>query len=210
MQINNYTNKNYIENTAGYQLKLPLELDGFIPKDDSVRLLSQVLEELDYTKLYQAYSAKGRNPVVDPKTMFKILVYAYSQNIYSTHKIETACERDINFMWLLAGQKAPDHSTIARFRQHHAKEAVENLFYQLTNLLFELGEIKYENVFIDGTKIEANANRYSFVWKKSVLKNEAKMHLRIQELVEKINLEYVTILAFSSENASKDLHGFWI
>lgn len=66
--------------------------------------------------LYQAFSAKGRNPAVDPKTMFKILTYAYSQNSYSSRKIETACRRDINFMWLLAGQKAPDHSTIARFR----------------------------------------------------------------------------------------------
>ena len=98
MLLNNYTNKNYTENSNIYQLKLPLELDGLIPEDDSVRLLSQILEDLDYTKLYQAYSAKGRNPVVDPKTMFKILTYAYSQNIYSCRKIETACKRDINFM----------------------------------------------------------------------------------------------------------------
>ena len=99
-----------------YQLVLPLSLEGLVPEDDSVRLLSHELEELDYSLLYQAYSAKGRNPAVDPKTMFKILAYAYSQNIYSSRKIETACRRDINFMWLLAGQKAPDHSTIARFR----------------------------------------------------------------------------------------------
>ena len=107
MRINKFTNKNYTLNSQVYQLKLPLEIDGFVPEDDSVRLLSQVLEELDYTKLYRAYSTKVRNPAVDPKTMFKILVYAYSQNIYSTHKIETACKRDINFMWLLAGQNAP-------------------------------------------------------------------------------------------------------
>lgn len=73
MRINNYTNKNYTLNSNVYQLKLPLELYGFVSEDDSVRLLSQLLEELDYTKLYQAYSTKGRNPAVDPKTMFKIL-----------------------------------------------------------------------------------------------------------------------------------------
>lgn len=205
MRLNNYTNKNYTSNSNVYQLKLPLELDGLVPEDDSVRLLSQVLEELDYTKLYQAYSTKGRNPVVDPKTMFKILVYAYSQNNYSTHKIETACRRDINFMWLLAGQKAPDHSTIARFRQGYASAAVENLFYQLVNLLFELGEIKYENVFIDGTKIEANANRYTFVWQKVVTKNEAKMHLKIEELINQINLEYIETFSFSPETATADM-----
>ena len=108
--------KNYTEFGEPYQLVLPLNLEGLVPDDDSVRLLSHELEELDYSLLYQAYSAKGRNPAVDPKTMFKILTYAYSQNIYSSRKIETACKRDINFMWLLAGQKAPDHSTIARFR----------------------------------------------------------------------------------------------
>ncbi len=82
---------------APFQLVLPLSLEGLVPNDDSVRLLSHELEELDYSLLYQAYSAKGRNPAVDPKTMFKILAYAYSQNIYSSTKIETACRRDINF-----------------------------------------------------------------------------------------------------------------
>ena len=72
MQTSNYTIKNYTENSEVYQLKLPLELDGLIPEDDSVRLLSQILEELDYTKLYQDYSAKGKNSVVDSKSKFKI------------------------------------------------------------------------------------------------------------------------------------------
>ena len=91
MRINNYTTKDYTELGRTYQLVLPLSLEGLVPNDDSVRLLSHELEDLDYTKLYQAYSAKGRNPAVDPKTMFKILTYAYSQNIYSSRKIETAC-----------------------------------------------------------------------------------------------------------------------
>ena len=85
-------------NHEPYQLVLPLNLEGLVPDDDSVRLLSHELEDLDYSLLYQAYSTKGRNPAVDPKTMFKILTYAYSQNIYSCRKIETACKRDINFM----------------------------------------------------------------------------------------------------------------
>ena len=96
--------KNYTEFDEPYQLVLPLNLEGLVPDDDSVRLMSHELEDLDYSLLYQAYSAKGRNPAVDPKTMFKILTYAYSQNIYSSRKIETACKRDINFMWLLAGK----------------------------------------------------------------------------------------------------------
>ena len=127
--------KNYTEFGEPYQLVLPLNLEGLVPNDDSVRLLSHELEDLNYSLLYQAYSAKGRNPAVDPKTMFKILTYAYSQNIYSSRKIETACKRDINFMWLLAGQKALDHSTIARFRTGFLADACEDLFYQMVRFL---------------------------------------------------------------------------
>ena len=87
-----------------------------IPEDDSVRLLSQILEELYYTKLNEAYSPQGRKPAVEPKILFKILVYAYMNDIYSSRKIERACKRDINFMWLLQGNPVPDHATIARFR----------------------------------------------------------------------------------------------
>ena len=152
--------KDYTEFGEPYQLVLPLNLEGLVPDDDSVRLLSHELEDLDYSLLYQAYSAKGRNPAVAPKTMFKILTYAYSQNIYSSRKIESACRRDINFMWLLAGQKAPDHSTIARFRTGFLAEACEDLFYQTVRRLNQMGELSKETVFIDGTKLEACANKY--------------------------------------------------
>ena len=193
------TLQNYTINSKGYQLRLPLELSKYIPEDDSVKLLSHLLEELDYTMLYQAYSTKGRNPSVDPKIMFKILVYSYSQKIYSSHKIENACKRDINFMWLLSGQKAPDHSTIARFRKNHASGVIEKLFYEFNEILYQHGEIQYENAFIDGTKIESKANRYTFVWKKSTLKNEAKMHVKIHELIGTINYEYSSNFKFDIE-----------
>ena len=158
MPTNQKYHKNYTEFGEPYQLVLPLNFEGLVPDDDSVRLLSHELEGLDYSLLYQAYSAKGRNPAVDPKTMFKILTYAYSQNIYSSRKIETACRRDINFMCLLAGQKAPDHSTIARFRTGFLADACEALFYQMVKRLKHAGELSKETVFIDGTKLEACAN----------------------------------------------------
>jgi transposase len=182
--------KDYTEINDNFQLILPLNLENLIPADDSVRLLSHVLEGLDYTKLYKAYSSVGRKPAVEPKIMFKILSYAYSQNIYSSRKIEKACTRDINFRWLLQGYKAPDHATISRFRKDYlSNEVVEELFYQQVNYLATQNEILFENVFIDGTKIEANANRYTFVWKKAVLKNKGKMFDKILVLLETINLE---------------------
>ena len=197
--------KNYTEFGEPYQLVLPLNLEGLVPDDDSVRLLSHELEDLDYTKLYQAYSAKGRNPAVDPKTMFKILTYAYSQTIYSSRKIETACRRDINFMWLLAGAKAPDHSTIARFRIGFLAEACEDLFYQMVRRLASAGELSQETVFIDGTKLEACANKYTFVWKKSVGKREEKMFRRIQDAVQLLNQDYIQSFTVQLETRTQDL-----
>ncbi|MBU5428293.1 transposase [Tissierella pigra] len=181
------TQKDYSKNCNVYQLVLPVNTEILIPQNDSVRLLSQILEEIDYRNLEKAYSHLGRNPVVSPKTLFKILVYAYMNNIYSTRKIEIACKRDINFMWLLEGQKAPDHNTIARFRSGKLTEVIEDLFYQFVKKLGELGEIEYKNIFIDGTKIEANANKYSFVWKKSTNKFETKLQEKIKILINKIN-----------------------
>ena len=197
--------KNYTEFNETYQLVLPLSLEGFVPDDDSVRLLSHELEELDYTLLYKAYSSKERNPAVDPKTMFKILTYAYSQNIYSSRKIEQACRRDINFMWLLAGQKAPDHSTIARFRTGFLAEACEDLFYQMVRRLKDAEELSMETVFIDGTKLEACANKYTFVWKKSVGKWEEKMFHKIQEAVRLLNHDYMQSFTVNTESRAQDL-----
>lgn len=132
MQKNKLIQKNYSNNCSVYQLIFPLDTGILIPEDDSVRLLSQVMEELDYTVLIKAYSTQGRNSAVPPHILFKILVYAYMNNIYSSRKIEKACRRDINFIWLLQGRKAPDHNTIARFRK---KGLLKLLIICLINLL---------------------------------------------------------------------------
>ena len=184
----NYNNIKFYEN---YQLKLPLEMDVLIPKDDSVRLLNLILEGLDYSRLYNKYSTKGRKSKVDPKIMFKIITYANMENIYSSRDIEKACRRDINFKCLLQGAQPPDHSTICRFQYEKIDENImEDLFYQSIDILYRLGEINFENIFIDGTKIEAAANRYTFVWRKSIMYYEKKMNIKISELFEKINAIY--------------------
>lgn len=206
MQKNKSYNKNYNEFNDNFQLILPLNLENLIPEDDSVRLLSHVLEGLNYKKLYKAYSSVGRKPAVEPKIMFKIITYAYSQNIYSSRKIEKACKRDINFKWLLQCYNAPDHATISRFRKEYiSDEVIEDLFYQQVNYLANSKEILFENVFIDGTKIEANANRYTFVWKKSILKNEGKMFNKILSLFETINLEELKEFTVQNETLLSDI-----
>lgn len=188
------------------QLVLPIETEIMIPKNDSVRLLSTVLEGLDYSELYNAYSTNGRNPVISPKTLFMVLVYANLNDIQSSRNIEKACKRDINFMWLLQGEKAPSYSTISRFRTGRLKECCENLFYQFVVRLGELGEIEYKNIFIDGTKIEANSNKYSFVWKKSVDKFERKLKEKMIEKINEINKEFDKCYATDSDSLNVILY----
>lgn len=186
MTNNKITHKNYNSNYNFYQLVLPLDTGILIPENDSVRLLSQVMEELDYTSLIKAYSTKGGNSAAPPQILFKVLIYAYMNNIYSSRKIEQACNRDINFIWLLQGRQAPDHNTITRFRTKRLADIIDGLFNQLVIKLGEYGEIEYKNIFIDGTKIEANANKYTFVWKKATNKIEVSY---LQEILEATKIE---------------------
>ena len=180
MQLPITLQKNYNENSDGYQLKLPLNIETIIPKDDSVRLLSQFVEAMDLTDLYSTYE---RIKSVTPRTLLKIVLYSYMNGDYSSRSMEQNCKRDINFMFLLEGAPAPDHATFARFRSIHFAPCAKRILAEMSNTLFDLGEISGETIFIDGTKIEACANKYTFVWKKAVTKNQAKLLQKIADFI---------------------------
>jgi transposase len=179
----NISQKNYTINQKFYQLKLPINIDYMIPVNDSVRLLSQFVEEMDLKDLYMTYSRVKENQV-SPRNLLKIMIYAYMNRIYSSRDIETACRRDINFMFLLEDGSVPDHSTFARFRSLHFAPCAEKILAKATNFLYDIGEISGESIFIDGTKIEASSNKYTFVWKRAVTKNMAKLLVKITDLVK--------------------------
>lgn len=164
--------------------------EKIIPANDSVRLLDEIVEEMDLTPLMRAYNARGRKPATSPSTMLKILLYANMEGIYSSRKIATACVRDLNFIWLRNGEKAPSYHEIARFRSKRLPECAEALFVQLVKKLREIGEIKFEHLFVDGTKIEANANKYSFVWKKSTNKYESRVLARLEKVSAELCQKY--------------------
>ena len=175
-----FLHKNYTLNEGGYQLKLPLNLETIIPEDDSVRLLSQFVEGMDLTDLYSTYE---RINSVSPRTLLKIVLYSYMNGDYSSRSMELNCKRDINFMFLLEGIPAPDHATFARFRSIHFAPCSKRILAEMSNTLYDLGEISGEIIFIDGTKIEASANKYTFVWKKAVIKNQAKLLQKLADFV---------------------------
>ena len=143
------------------QVVLPLNLEICIPKDDPVFKMVEICEQLDYTELYRAYLRSWRK--INPETLFELLVFGYMNRKYSSRQIEEACRTDIRYMWILQGEPVPDHSTIAIFQNEKLSGVIEDLFYQLVEKVHEAGEVGFRNIFVDGTKIEANANRYTFV-----------------------------------------------
>ena len=183
MQTKYILQKDYTLIQKFYQLKLSFNIDYMIPTNDLVRLLSQFVEEMDLKNLYMTYSRIRENQV-SPRNMLKIMIYAYMNRIYSSRDIENACRRDIDFMFLLEGASAPDHATFARFRSLHFAPCSQKILAATSNFLREIGEISGESIFIDGTKIEAYANKYTFVWKKSVTKNMVKLLIKIADLVK--------------------------
>jgi len=154
-----------------------------IDKDDPVRLLSAILEEMDFSNLMQVFPNKTK---VHPVNMFAVIIYAYSRGIYSTRGIEYLCKDSQRAQYLLNSPNIPDYSTIARFLSK-ATDVIHELFTQFLDKLFKLSEISTETIYIDGTKIEAYANKYSFVWKKSTLKYKERLEENILELIDDFN-----------------------
>ena len=164
-----------------------MNYDMYIEDHEQVRLLNDVINNVYFSDKYCIQSKWNGN--IPEDIMMKILIYGYMNGAYSSRKIEQICRRDIHFMWLLEGYTRPDHSTISRFRQKMGSQ-IELVFYAVIKYLLGIGEISGENLFIDGTKIEANANRYTFVWKKAVSKNEQKLRAKLPVILDEIYCAY--------------------
>ena len=165
-------------------LLFPDRLDKDIAENDAVRVINAVIDELRLDNFEKLYKETGRCPY-HPKMMLKAIIYGYMNNLYSCRKIEEALKRDIHFIWL-AGYEQPDHNTINRFR-NRVKEEINQVFTQLVIVLAERGFITLDVEYIDGTKIESKANKYTFVWRKTTEKNREKLVDKIKVLLEQID-----------------------
>lgn len=155
-----------------------------IAENDPVRIVDAVVEGLDLSGFKKLYRERGRC-AYHPKMMLKVILYAYMNNIYSCRKIEKVIQRDIHYIWL-ASQERPDFVTINRFRNRVKKE-INDIFTQVVLLLAERGFITLDVEYVDGTKIESKANKYTFVWRKSVEKNRARLQEKIRVLLGQID-----------------------
>jgi IS5 family transposase len=118
--------------------------------------------------------------------LIKVIVYADTQRIFSSGLIAEALRENINFMWL-SEMNRPDFRTINRFREKIKKAAIDEEFYAVVEQLLEQGHIDLEKYFVDGIKIEANAHKYSFVWRKSTEKYKASLQEKVRALLDEID-----------------------
>ncbi len=159
---------------------LPPSLEELIEENHPVRVINEVIDKVDLESLLQKYKGGGSSSY-HPRMMLKVLVYAYVNNIYSSRKIESAIKENIHFMWLAAYSR-PDHNTINRFRSDRLKGVFKEIFTQVVLMLVESGHIDLQKVYLDGTKIEANANKYTFVWGKSIKRYKNGIKKQLEEL----------------------------
>ena len=165
-------------------LLLPPSLDELVPENHMVRVVDAVIDRLDISDILSTYRGGG-NSAFNPKMMLKVLVFAYLSNVYSSRRIEELLKRDIYFMWL-AGMKRPDFRTINHYRGKRLKEGFDSVFTQVVRLLHEEGFVSLKVQYIDGTKIESVANKYTFVWRGSVEKYDARLKAKTEALLRQI------------------------
>ena len=156
------------------QTILPLDLGSFLPHNHLVFTVEKVVNELDDTLFKGFYHKEGR-PSYHPKMLLAALLFAYTQGIFSGRKIEKMMAESIPMQYV-TGQSIVSYRTINRFRvSQDMDKLISDLFIQL-NLRLKMEElINMECLYIDGTKIEANANKYTFVWKKATEKFSARL-----------------------------------
>ena len=169
--------------TPNQLVLFPQRIDENIAGNDPVRIVNAIVDSLNLEAFKKLYKERGRSPY-HPRMMLKVILYAYMNNVYSCRRIEKLLLRDIHYIWL-AGYEKPDFITINRFR-NRVKGEINNIFTQVVLILSSKGFITLDVEYIDGTKIESKANKYTFVWRKSVEKNRAKLMKKINVLLGQV------------------------
>ena len=162
----------------------PINIFDKIPENHPVRLIDTVVNSLDISDILKLYKGGGTS-AYHPRMMIKVLFYSYLSNIYSCRKIAQALTENIHFMYI-SGNSTPDFRTINDFRGKILKNHIQKLFAEVVKILVEMGYVSLDIQYIDGTKIEAKSNRYTFVWKGSIEKYKEKLEVKISKVLSDI------------------------
>ena len=169
--------KEYAQNQI---MLIPPSLEEMIDKNHPVRIVNQVIDQIDIDPLFVKYKGGGTSSY-HPRMLLKVVVFSYLSNIYSSRRMEAALKENINFMWI-SGMNTPDHNTINRFRSERLKLVLKQVFGHVVELLVAEGLVNLKEVYIDGTKIESKANRYTFVWGKAIKTSRERIKKQLEEL----------------------------
>ena len=176
--------KSYNQND---NLLFPPCLGDFIAENDPVRVLNAIVDNLDISRIEASYEGGGASSY-NPRMLVKVVFYAYLQNVRSGRKMEELLKRDVHFMWL-SGMQTPDFNTINLFRKHRLADVVDDLFTQVVEMLVKGRFVSLDVQYIDGTKIEAAANKYTFVWKKATKTNQEKLDRKVKAILAEAEAE---------------------
>lgn len=166
--------------TPNQVVMLPPSLEELIEKNHPVRIVNQVIDKIDIDPLLKKFKGGGTSSY-HPRMLLKVLVYGYVNNVYSSRKMESALKENIHFMWL-SGMNKPDHNTINRFRSERLKDVLKTVFSQVVMLLSEAGHLSLKEIYTDGTKLEAQANRYTFVWGNAIKTSKNRIEEQLKDL----------------------------
>lgn len=182
------TTQNTNDNYTSRQLKLPLDIEKIIDISDPVYTFCEVMDHIDLSRYFVEKGYKTGRPRCDEHKLLKVILFAFMEHgISSLREIEKLCRNDIRFMYLLDGMKAPSFATIGNFIRTRITDSMEQIFIDVNSYIFEKEHVDLEHTYIDGTKIEANANRYTWVWKKSCIRNRDKVFEKISALIDAMN-----------------------
>ena len=197
-----------LNNTNNYykpkQLKLPLEIEKIIEISDPVYSFCEIVDCIDLNLYFAKEGCRTGRPRYDRTKLLKVILFSFMENGYlSLRGIEKSCKTDIRYMWLLDDMKAPTFVTIGNFIRDDLTSSIEDIFLAINKVIFEKEHVDLDHTYIDGTKIEANANKYTWVWKKSCITNRDKTFGKVSEIIEKMNNEDLSLLGIKFETRTE-------
>lgn len=184
--------------TSQQSVLFPSNLSDKIATNHPVRIVNKVVDSLNIDDILSTYKGGGTSSY-HPRVMIKILFYSYLNNTYSCRKIARQLEENIHCMWL-SGDITPNFRTINNFRSQKLKDQIHNLFSELVKLMVEMGYVSLDTQYVDGTKIEAASNRYTFVWRKSVEKYKEKLEVKVSSILKDIDSSINADIATQDES----------
>lgn len=184
--------------TSQQTVLFPSNLSDKISANHPVRIVNKVVDSVNIDDILSTYKGGGTSSY-HPRVMIKILFYSYLNNIYSCRKIARQLEENIHYMWL-SGDITPNFRTINNFRSQKLKGQIQHLFSELVKLMVDVGYVSLDTQYIDGTKIEAASNRYTFVWRKSVEKHKQKLEVKVDSILKDIDASINADIASQNES----------